>query len=317
MKLTFWGTRGSLPSPLDAASVRAKIAHALIKADGRGIHDMAAAHRFIDEELTFAEWGTFGGNTACIEIETGISEYLVCDLGSGARSFGLSAVSRAGGPAVYNVLMSHLHWDHIMGFPFLAPTYIPGNHIRIFGCHRELEEAFRRQQTAPSFPVDLDQMRAQKEFIQLSPGCTTEICGFQVTPKIQTHKSDSYGYRIEKDGKVVVYSTDSEHKLQDQKQMEAFVEFFRDADAVLFDAQYSLADALSLKEDWGHSSNIVGVELCLRAGARHLVMLHHEPLSDDAHLETVQEETRRLVRILGEGKALKVTSAYDGLVLTI
>src|SRR5512146_1231500 len=132
MKLTFWGTRGSLPSPLNAASMRSKIAHALIKAAGRAIADDADAQRFIDEELTFAEWGTFGGNTACIEVETGISEYLLCDLGSGARSFGLSALDRNGGSdkaATYNVLMSHLHWDHIMGFPFFIPAYIPGNHI--------------------------------------------------------------------------------------------------------------------------------------------------------------------------------------------
>jgi hypothetical protein len=85
MKLTFWGTRGSLPTPLDAVSVRVKIANALVKADGRAILDAAAAQRFIDEELTFAEWGSFGGNSACIEIETDTAEYLLCDLGSGAR----------------------------------------------------------------------------------------------------------------------------------------------------------------------------------------------------------------------------------------
>ncbi|MBF0552763.1 MAG: MBL fold metallo-hydrolase [Deltaproteobacteria bacterium] len=320
MKLTFWGTRGSLPTPLNAASVRAKIANALVKAEGRAISDDVAAQRFIDEELTFAEWGTFGGNSACIEIETGGSDYLLCDLGSGARAFGLSALDRNGGPAkpaTYNVLMSHLHWDHIMGFPFLVPAYIPGNHIRIFGCHAELEEAFRRQQEAPGFPVELDKLGAGREFIRLLPGCTTEICGFQVTPKAQIHGNDSYGYRIEKEGKVIVYSTDSEHKVDDLEQMEAFAEFFRDADVVLFDAQYSLADAMSVKEDWGHSSNIVGVELCLHAGAHHLVMLHHDPMFDDVRLEVVQDETRRLVELIGGGQELRVTAAYDGLVLTI
>jgi anti-anti-sigma factor len=320
IKLTFWGTRGSLPSPLDAFSVRAKIANALVKVAGKAISDDVKAQRFIDEELTFAEWGTFGGNSACIEIQTGVSEYLLCDLGSGARAFGLSALDRNGGPAEaasYNVLMSHLHWDHIMGFPFLVPAYIPGNHIRIFGCHAGLEEAFRRQQKAPGFPVEFDKLGARTEFIRLSPGCTSEICGFKVTPKAQIHGNDSYGYRIEKEGKVIVYSTDSEHKVDNQEEMDAFVEFFRDADVVLFDAQYSLADAVSLKADWGHSSNVVGVELCLRAGARHLVMLHHDPMLDDFRLEAIQGETRRLAELIGGGRALRVTSAYDGLVLTI
>jgi anti-anti-sigma factor len=320
IKLTFWGTRGSLPTCLDASSVRAKIAGALVKAAGKAISDDVRAQRFIDEELSFGEWGTFGGNSACIEIETGGSEYLLCDLGSGARAFGLSALDRNGGPtkaATYNVLMSHLHWDHIMGFPFLVPAYIPGNHIRIFGCHAELEEAFRHQQKAPGFPVEFDKLAAKIEFTRLSPGCASEICGFKVTPKAQIHGNDSYGYRIEKWGKVIVYSTDSEHKVDNQEEMDVFVEFFSDADVVLFDAQYSLADAMSLKADWGHSSNVVGVELCVRAGARHLVMLHHDPMLDDVRLEAIQGETRRFAELIGGGRDLRVTSAYDGLVLTI
>ncbi len=147
-------------------------------------------------------------------------------------------------------------------FPFFTPAYIPGNHIRIYGCHAELAEAFRRQQSAPCFPVEFDRLGASIDFVRLEPGRTYEIAGCLVTAKLQRHTNDSYGYRFEQGGKILVYSTDSEHKLDDDGERREFVGFFRDADFVIFDAMYSLADAISVKEDWGHSSNIVGVELC-------------------------------------------------------
>src|SRR5262249_23726957 len=152
----------------------------------------------------------------------------------------------------FHVFMSHLHWDHIMGFPFFLPAYIPGNHIRIYGCHRALEEAFRHQHAAPSFPVDFSRLGAKIEFVLLEPGRVYEVAGLRVRAKRQQHSGDSYGYRFEQGGKAVVYSTDSEHKRDDPGETEAFVEFFKDADVVIFDAMYSLADAYSVKEDWGH-----------------------------------------------------------------
>src|SRR5262249_8056463 len=151
---------------------------------------------------------------------------------------------------------------HIMGFPFFTPAYIPGNHIVIHGCHARLEEAFRRQQEPISFPVKFEQLGARIEFRVLEPDQPFELNGVVITPNLQLHAGDSYGYRLEYAGRTLVYSTDSEHKLEDPGQREAFAHFFRDADVVIFDAMYSLADAISVKEDWGHSSNIVGVELC-------------------------------------------------------
>ena len=153
----------------------------------------------------------------------------------------------------YHVLMSHLHWDHIMWFPFFTPSYIPGNTVRIYGCHTALEEAFRRQHGGPSFPVDFKQLGAKIEFVALATGRPYEIAGLEVSALKQHHGGDSYGYRIEHGGKVVVYSTDSEHKLENTAATNAFVTFLRDADLVIFDAMYSLADAISVKEDWGHA----------------------------------------------------------------
>jgi hypothetical protein len=130
---------------------------------------------------------------------------------------------------------------------------------------------------------------------------------------LQAHSGDSYGYRFERDGKSMVYSTDSEHKLEDQERTNAFVEFFRGADLVIFDAMYALRDAVSVKADWGHSSNIVGVELCQAAGAKRLCLFHHEPIYSDRRIFKVWRDTRRLEEMTRVGAPLEVLAAYDGL----
>jgi phosphoribosyl 1,2-cyclic phosphodiesterase len=235
-------------------------------------------------------------------------------MGSGARPLGGSMVQRFGPSGqTYHIFMSHLHWDHMMGFPFFTPVYIPGNHIIIHGCHANIEEAFRRQQSAPGFPVDFSLLGAKIEFDRMQPGGVREIAGLSVTAKLQKHGGDSYGYRFEHESKVAIYSTDSEHQVEDIEESKGFIEFFRDADLVIFDAMYSLADAISVKADWGHSSNIVGVELCQQAGAKRFCMFHHEPAHDDEKIATTLVETRRFEEITRLDKPIEVISAYDGL----
>lgn len=315
MRVRFWGTRGSIPVGLTAADVRDKLARALLAASGRTFESFGDAYQFAQQNLPFSLSHTFGGHTSCVELETGDEEYFVCDMGSGARAFGAHVLARQGGrPATVNVFMSHMHWDHVMGFPFFGPAYVPRMRLRIHGCHEMLEQAFRLQQSPPGFPVPFDQLGATIEFVKLAPGRTHELRGLRVTPLLQRHSGDSYGYRFELGGKSLVYSTDSEHKLEDRAETKRFVAFFRDADLVVFDAMYSLADAVSVKADWGHSSNVVGVEICQMARARHLVLFHHEPANDDAAIEALLRDARRLEELTrGAQPRLQVSAAHDGL----
>jgi phosphoribosyl 1,2-cyclic phosphodiesterase len=313
-RIRFWGTRGSLPIALTAAGVRAKVRRALLAASGRSFASDAELDAFVDglgPEIS----GGYGGHTSCVEIETGGPDYVLCDLGTGVRPFGQKALARHGAsaPQTYHVFMSHVHWDHIMGFPFFTPAYIPGNRIRIYGGHANLEEALRRQQAAPSFPVDFANLGADIEFIRLEPGLQYGIAGMEVTLMLQRHAGDSYGYRFAGGGRSLVYTTDSEHSLGDPAETAAYVEFFRGADVVVFDAMYSLADAISVKADWGHSSNIVGVELCQMAAVRQLCLFHHEPIHSDEAIARVLAETRRFEEITRTGHPLLVTAAFDGM----
>ena len=318
MRVRFWGTRGSIPVALGSDAVKQKLIATLLRAMGKPLDSVARIEAFVAQECGGPY--TFGGNSSCVQIDVGGDEYVLCDVGSGARSFGNHALA-ARGPRpgqTFHVFMSHLHWDHIMGFPFFAPVYIPGHTIRIYGGHgAELEEAFRRQHAAPSFPVEFAQLGARIEFVHLETGRPYDIAGLRVRAMKQRHGGDSYGYRFEHAGRVLVYSTDSEHKLEDPSITEEFVAFFKDADLVIFDAMYSLAEAVTVKEDWGHSSNVIGVELCQMARARHLCLFHHDPNSDDDKLAAMLRDTRRFEEITRGDLRLEVSAAYDGMEIVV
>jgi len=315
MLVRFWGTRGSLPVAAKAGAIRAKIARALVAANGQSIASIDQAEAFIDRELDFAASATYGGATACVEIESGDS-YFICDMGSGLREFGLNALKRCadGHVRIYNFFQSHLHWDHIMGFPFFAPAFDPSAKIRIHSAHPDAEDALRRQQEEISFPVPFDWLRASIEFVAMTPGEPIEVDGLTVVAEKQQHSHDSYGYRFrDSAGRNVVFSTDSEHKADNMKDEAAFIDFFRDADLVICDTMYSLADSVSMKEDWGHSSNVVAIDLCHEAGAKRLALFHHEPTYGDEDIQRMHEESIRYEELTRDGSKLEVLCAYDGL----
>lgn len=317
-RVHFWGTRGSMPVALTAGQVQDKIAAALLAAGGRRFAGLDEARGFAQTALPFPIGGSFGGHSACVELDIGAPEFFVCDMGSGARPFGESVFARAGKKStVVNAFMSHVHWDHIMGFPFFGPAYVPDTVIRIHGCHDVLEQAFRLQQSAPCFPVMFDQLGARIEFVTLRPDESVMVSGVKVTPHRQRHSGDSYGYRFERDGKTVVYSTDAEHKLDQPGELDDFAGFFRGADLVIFDAMYALEESISVKADWGHSSNIAGVAICQKAGAKHLVLFHHEPANNDAVLQALLVEAQEHEKQSRNGPALVISAAYDGLEIVV
>lgn len=315
----FWGTRGSIPVSQNAESVKQKIADVLSMALEKDVNSLQDIDAFMDT-LSFADTMSFGGDTSCVEIGSE-GDYLLCDMGSGMRLFGehyeLNPETQRS--KTFHIFMSHLHWDHIMGFPFFTPAYVPGNKIKIYGCHDELEQGLRNQHAHPNFPVAFEQIEAQIEFQVFKPGDILEVNGFQVEALLQLHEGDSYGYRFSKDGKSVVYSTDSEHKVENQQEADRFVQFIKDADMVIFDAMYNLVEAVTLKEDWGHSSNLMGVELCLRAGAKKLCLFHHDPAHSDEEIYQSLEEAIDFAELISQDhpQALEVIAAWDGLIVKV
>jgi phosphoribosyl 1,2-cyclic phosphodiesterase len=316
MRVRFWGTRGSLPVAQQAGAIQAKIARALVAAGGQVFADEAEASAFAQANLDFATFGAYGGATSCVEIEGADDAYFVCDLGSGLREFGIDAFARcaAGHARVFHIFLSHLHWDHIMGFPFFGPAFDPSATIVFHTGHPDAETALRRQQEEISFPVPFDWLKAKMSFEVHELGRPFDVAGVTVTLIRQHHSHDSYGYHFARGGRTVIYSTDSEHKLDNMESEAAFEAFFADADLVICDTMYSLGDTVSLKHDWGHSSNIVAVDLCHAAGAKRLALFHHEPTYTDEDIQRMHAETVRYEELVrADRPELEVICAYDGL----
>jgi len=315
MKVVIWGGTGSLPASLTTENVRQKIFRAIEAAQGYTFNSSAEIEYFINAKLPFAARGTYAGNTSCVEVRDG-EQFVLFDAGSGIRNYGRYILRNHPEPSCYHIFISHLHWDHIQGFPFFLPAFIKGNTIKIYGCHRELETAFAAQQSQPFFPVDLDYMQAVKEFHILEPDREYEIAGYTVKSILQDHPGESYGYSLKKNGKNIIYSTDSEHR--DRPHFEkTHIELFKNADLLIFDAQYSLMDSFNDKESWGHSSNMVGVEIAVRAGIKHLCLFHNDPAHDDETLDKTLHDAEKYASLYADAYKLKISLAYDGLEIEV
>ena len=317
MVVRFWGTRGSLPAPMTAARIRQKVLRAVQQAVDKDLRTADDIEEFVDK-LRFSTRGTYGGNTSCVEMDAGGDEYILCDLGTGVREFGEHSLAapQAGKKKVFNVFLSHLHWDHVMGFPLFAPAYMAGHKIVIHGCHETIEQALRAQHSAPGFPVPFEALKADIELATLKPEKTYRVANLDVRAYRQPHPGDSYAFRFEAEGKTVVYATDAEHRQDRRAEWASAVAFFRDADIVIFDTMYSHHQVETDKVGWGHSSYVIGVRLCHEAGVKHLCMYHHDPTAGDLAITGAEEQAIRYEQGHAGGP-MRVTAAYDGLELTV
>jgi phosphoribosyl 1,2-cyclic phosphodiesterase len=337
MKVRFWGTRGSLSAPLTAVQVRDKVLRALEATRGLALpatdRELPA---FIEQHLPFPLRATCGGNTACVQLDSGGPQFVLFDAGTGIRDFAHHhRITRAQttrpslpGLATFHIFLSHLHWDHVQGLPFFYPLFFPDSRVIFYGGHDNIEQAVRQQFSAPSFPVPYDTLRAKIEYRRIVPGEPIEVAGLRISAAAQNHPGGSFGYRCERDGCVFVYSTDCEHKPPAALAPDyPLLALYADADLLVFDAMYSLAEASYSKADWGHSSNVQGVELAARARVKRLALFHHDPHQGDAELEAVLFNTRMYAEMYYQDKGRKlpgaqkfpaeVLLAYDGLEVEI
>ncbi len=316
MKVKIWGSRGSIPATINAETIYRKIYTALDLSRNLIFNTDDEIKSFIETHLPFAVKGTYGTNTSCVQI-VGTEEYIILDAGSGLRDLGNSIIQSGNTNCIIHIFLSHLHWDHIQGFPFFIPAFIKGNTINIYSLHDSPEQAFITQQSPPNFPVPLDYMQADINFITLQEDCEYNKAGFKVKALKQSHPGDSYCYSFEKDDRKIVYSTDSEYKEIPEGDSDFFKLFFKDADLLIFDTQYTLMDSINTKASWGHSSNIDGVEFAVKSGVKHLLMFHSEPTQSDVILDMNLEDTRKYAAIYESNYQLKVSQAYDGMVIEI
>lgn len=235
----------------------------------------------------------FGGNTSCIEVSAG-GVHIVFDAGTGIRNLGTWMLRKGVNHA--HILLSHTHWDHINGFPFFVPAFIPGNNFHIMAGHVPddqggIRKVLSGQMAQPFFPVPLEAMRAGLTFEDFNAGDSFSI-GDNVLIKTMplNHPNGATGYRVEHRGKSMCYVTDTEHVPGEPDQN--VLELIEGSDMVIYDSTYTEEEFLD-KVGWGHSTWEEGVKLCKMAGAKMLAIFHHDPAHDDEFMEKLELEARK------------------------
>ncbi len=286
-RVTFWGTRGSIPTPGPATRI-------------------------------------YGGNTSCVEIRT--SEMLfILDAGTGVRELGLRLEAEDIAPFEGHFIMSHAHWDHIQGFPFFQEIYNPSNRFIVYeveGSELRHHRLLSGQMQSDYFPVAFSELGAQIAPVILDPR-ESVINTVVVRAFPLPHPGGCYAYSFEKDGCRVVYSTDCEldldlpdlektilepHLLREVS--EDYLEFIADSDLLIVDSQYT-DEEYPDRRGWGHTRATTAVDAAIRARVRQVALFHHDPMHSD---EVVKRKvTTCRDRAAGFGSDLFVFGAREGL----
>ena len=237
-----------------------------------------------------------GGNTPCVEV-TSQGHRIILDAGTGLRGLG-DAMMKEGKAVQSTMLWSHLHWDHVQGFPFFTPAYVPTSQLSLYGPGANGEQALRDvltyQMTPPSFPVPITTMRSKMTFHSALHGSAIDVGPFVITPFDLPHPQGCLGYRIEADGKIFVYATDVELSLANLSKETGG--FFEGADALCLDAQYTPDEYAGLggmsKKGWGHSTMVDAAQVAFATDVKRLLTFHHDPAHNDDTVEAMAEEAR-------------------------
>lgn len=239
-----------------------------------------------------------GGNTACVEV-TSQGERLILDAGTGLRALGEVMMREGARPQRATMFFSHLHWDHVQGFPFFSPAYLPTTELTLFGPGedgaRELESVLSRQMQPPQFPVPLSTMRSRMTFGSARSGHTVEVGPFRVTPFEVPHPNGCLAYRIEADGHSFVYATDVEVPAAGLTREAA--RWMEGTDALCLDGQYTPDEYTGKvgapKQGWGHSTMVDAAQVARAVDAKRLLLFHHDPAHNDDQVEWMAEEARQ------------------------
>jgi phosphoribosyl 1,2-cyclic phosphodiesterase len=288
LTLTFWGTRGSIPSP-GPSTVR------------------------------------YGGNTPCLELRTSEGWLIILDAGTGIRELGRSLLSRRNGePIAGDIFLTHAHWDHIQGIPFFAPLFRKGNRFTIWGSkslQTSIDRVVRDQMSPVVFPVSFEELQARIDFQELAEE-RRQGTGYEVAAMGVRHPGGALGYRFSTgnaDGRALVYVSDNELSPEARYDdapgwREKLVAFARGASVLVHDTMYTAEEYRSFV-GWGHSTHEQAVELALDADVERLVLFHHRPERTDDEVDRCVESCRAIVA--RRGRHLEVLAAAEGMTLQV
>lgn len=277
-RLTFWGVRGSIP-------------------------------------VANKDMMRYGGNTPCIEIEVG-NHRIIIDAGSGIIPLG-DKIIQVNDKKDIHIFFSHVHWDHIQGFPFFKPAFKLGETLHLYGemkCGMTIQEQLSGLMREPYWPIGIDQMRASLIFHTISCGETIEIdTEITVSTMRGNHPGNTMLYKISDGKKSICIISDYEH----DKELESeLISYVQDADLLIYDAFYTdeeyYGDGLvPAKKGWGHSTWQEGCKLAKMANVKNLFLFHHDPYRTDdqlLHIEHLAQKYFDNCRVAREGETVDLYS---------
>lgn len=280
MKIKFWGVRGSIPCPGPMTQ-------------------------------------KYGGNGACIELRVGKNErIIIIDAGSGIRELGNELMKNdlPHGPISADLFLSHTHWDHIMGFPYFTPIYVPGTKLKVYGPvtfeDDPLDEIVGGQMKYRYFPVNVGELSSNVEYIRMQENPHVDLGnGLKLATKFLNHPVTTLGFRFEFDGKVFctcydtepfrnLFITDPDHPEFDEamavegeevavEQNKILEDFFSGADLLVYDAQYTNEEYEANRIGWGHTPIEYAISAANRAGVKKLALFHHDPDRTDDQIDAM------------------------------
>lgn len=274
MEIRFWGTRGSIPSP----------------------------------GPTTLE---FGGNTTCLEVVLASGRRIVIDGGTGIRLLGNHLQTTVATIRIH-LLLTHNHWDHLIGLPFFFPIYREDSEILIDGwplAFQALKRVFDDHMGDGFFPVAFEQLKAHTSFINKISRTSLVLDDAEIDSLPLNHPQGCLGFRFREGSQTLVFITDNELGLDGGYRFPDFVKFCQGADLLIHDAQY-LPENMHAHRGWGHSSYEESVHLALEAGAKTLLLTHHDPGRTDAGVRDIVSRARQMVD--ASGQALFVDGAREG-----
>jgi len=243
----------------------------------------------------------YGGNTTCLEIRTNDDKILIVDAGSGIRELGNALIKT--GRKDFTLLLTHAHWDHIVGFPFFKPIYSRKTRLKIWGCpfaQNSIKEMLSPIMAAPNFPVNFDSIHAR---ISYQDDCfeAYKLGTMTITPIALSHPNQGTGYKFEEDGKTFVFLTDNElgYRHKGGLGFKKYLEFSRGADLLFHDAEYK-DDEYRKTRGWGHSAYKDVVSLALEAGVKKLGLFHHNQERTDDGVDAIVNDCKDIIRKSGK-----------------
>lgn len=253
----------------------------------------------------------YGGNTSCVEMRLG-DKLLIFDGGTGLRTLGLDLLKKM--PVEGHLFFSHTHWDHIQGFPFFVPAFIPVNKFNVYGAiapdGTTIKERLSDQMLHPNFPVPMQVMRSELNFHDLIPGERIFIDDIELETAPLNHPNIATGYRVTWQGKTAVYCSDTEH-FEDRLDQNV-LNLAREADLLIYDATYTNSEYYDHKfprVGWGHSTWEKGIEIAEKAKVKKVVMYQHDPSHDDDFLDNMEDQVKSVFPnglVAQEGMAIAI-----------